>query len=304
MKLMWLLIFTALVQLSYIPLKRGDVLITEVMFNPGPGGAEYVELYNNSVRRVNLQDLFIANVNNEQQVHPIYPLSDEPWTLSPNSSLLVTSSPDIFFNQYPETARDRVFEISRMHRLPNEEGYVVLLYKTESAKGNTFIVLDSLHYAASMHSPFIKDQRGIPLERTEYTGSSSVLNTFLSPPLTDSRVLPGRQKVIEQSKPLRSIIELNTQIIDSKGLIADQDLKIFYHFPYTRLMVDVRIYDASNKLQRHLVRNTLVSSTGQWVWDGHNEHGIPVQPNRYTVIIHTYNERGLSKKHRLSFIVI
>ncbi len=52
------------------------VVINEILFNPKPGGADYVELYNRSDSPVDLRHLFLANRNSSGQYGLLKKLSN------------------------------------------------------------------------------------------------------------------------------------------------------------------------------------------------------------------------------------
>ncbi|WP_316794918.1 lamin tail domain-containing protein [Pedobacter agri] len=44
-------------------INAGDILISEILFNPRTGGADFVEIYNNSNHEIDLKELQLANAN-------------------------------------------------------------------------------------------------------------------------------------------------------------------------------------------------------------------------------------------------
>ena len=96
----------------------GDLVINEILFDPYPGGEDFVELYNRSAKALLLSDINIGNSSNSQVVsisHPYLILPGTYITLSPDPiNLLKTtrlSRPDwliktdlaILWSTLPET---------------------------------------------------------------------------------------------------------------------------------------------------------------------------------------------------------
>ena len=57
------------------PILPGDVLISEVLFNPVAGGSDYVEIYNNSGKEISTNRLYLASRDSKLELTQIYPLS-------------------------------------------------------------------------------------------------------------------------------------------------------------------------------------------------------------------------------------
>ncbi|MDA3928908.1 MAG: lamin tail domain-containing protein [Prolixibacteraceae bacterium] len=60
---------------TLVALEPGDILINEVLFNPYTGGADFVELYNNSGLTIDIADLKLATRNDSMQLQSIYNVS-------------------------------------------------------------------------------------------------------------------------------------------------------------------------------------------------------------------------------------
>ena len=68
----------------------GDIVITEVLFNPMPDGEDYVEIYNNSDKQIPLNKLYLASRDKDLQLTQVYSLTTGKGIFEPNSYLALT----------------------------------------------------------------------------------------------------------------------------------------------------------------------------------------------------------------------
>ena len=64
----------------------GDIIINEILFNPASGGYDYVEVYNNTEKIFDLQNLQIANADDNDSLQTIYSVSSTGYLFFPNNT--------------------------------------------------------------------------------------------------------------------------------------------------------------------------------------------------------------------------
>ena len=88
-----------------------DIVINEILFNPKPGGVDYVEIYNRSQKIIDAKQLYIANRNSTSVISSIQQISTQSILLFPGEFLLLTSDPQIVMQQYITTNPDAFLKV-------------------------------------------------------------------------------------------------------------------------------------------------------------------------------------------------
>ena len=142
-------------------LKKGDILISEVLFNPYPGGTDFVELYNHSEKTVNLKSLSLAGRDDQFQMEEISSVSSKNRWIQPGEYVLCTKDSLAVALVYYTSCPECFCETSKFPSYPDDQGTVVLL-------DDSLQVLDEFQYSEKMHHPLIDDREGVSLERLSF----------------------------------------------------------------------------------------------------------------------------------------
>jgi hypothetical protein len=81
-------------------INKGDILISEVLFNPREGGVDFVEIYNNSKNVLDLKELSIATIKAPDSVVSRKTLSEVELLFNPRQYLVLTVNPDNIKKEY------------------------------------------------------------------------------------------------------------------------------------------------------------------------------------------------------------
>jgi len=139
----------------YIP-RAGDLLISEVLFNPFPGGVDFVEIYNHSGRKVNMADVYFGSIDDNHKIKLLYPLMESFLVLFDTQYAAFTSDSTVLLKNYNSACPECIFKMEMFPAYNLDEGWVVLLNKEVE-------IIDEFHYLESMHHPMIGDVKGISL---------------------------------------------------------------------------------------------------------------------------------------------
>jgi len=272
-----------------------DILISEILSNPKPGGAEFIEIYNPTNHAINLQNLQIARIYEDSLgiAHPI--TTHEIW-ISPRAYKVITKDPTAVQLQYYTPDPSAFISLSTMPLLPNQEGAIALLSNHE--------IVDRLHYSEHMHNPFIKDAKGVSLERISFEITSFTANNFTSAAAQVGYATPGYQNS-QQGIPAdqQEAIWLN-----SKTFSPDQDgfedlLQLQYRFKRTGNIANIIIYNDHGQAVKHLLKQALLATSGTILWNGldDSEQRLPI--GIYVIHVELYNTIDGVKKYRKNCVL-
>ena len=246
--------------------KQGDLLISEVLFNPFPGGVDFVEIYNYSGRKVELAELYLAALNNEHKIKSLHPLSEMSEVLTDAQYAAFTSDAVVLLANYFSDCHDCIFEMGSFPAYNLDEGWVVLVNKEME-------ILDEFHYLESMHHPMIGDVKGISLERTSFSKSSKDPVNWHSASKTVGFATPGYRNSANE------ILAGPSEMVTFEPKIFSPNEDGFNDRLFVKLspgepgwMVNIRIYNGKGLEIKRLANNLMIGSQDIVEWDGTTEN--------------------------------
>lgn len=274
-----------------------DILINEILFDPSPEGADYIELFNRSDKIIDLQTLYCSNRNNNNQLGNTKQLSNTPYLLFPGDYVLLTENPDWVQRQFIIKNRSAIRH-AILPSLPNEQGSIVL---TDAAG----VVIDELQYAADWHFPLLATTEGVSLERIDPLQITQSKYNWISAASTAGGGTPGY--INSQFKPptdSHDLFQLSGNIISPDRDGRDDLLLISYRTHTPGTVGTVRIFDIAGKPVRQLVSNALMSANGQWSWDGLSESKQPLAAGIYIIQVSWFNQTGVTGKWKKAVALV
>ncbi|HYE96638.1 MAG TPA: lamin tail domain-containing protein [Rubricoccaceae bacterium] len=266
----------------------GDLVVNEVMFDPGDDGSEYVELFNRSPDK--LFDLRTIHLSDDG-ADDADPISSTPVLVAPGMHVAVVADREAFAVRFPGVA---AVEAEEFPSLNNDGDAVVIAYQ-----GAT---VDSVQYDPAWHRIELEDATGVALERRDPAGPSND-ETNWSSSLDPSGGTPGRAN---------SVFVLPGEPPGDAGLTVDspfdpdggQAAALRYTLGTDAALVRARIYDGAGRLVRFLEEGNLSGRTGTLLWDGRDDAGGSLRIGIYVVLLEAVNvEGGTSEAHRAALVL-
>lgn len=285
-----------------IPESGGQLIINELLFNPKKDGVDFVELFNPSGQSINLQEVWIANINNAGNIANMQRISEAVHHMMPGTYRVLTIDPLLVANHYPKARLQNFIKMNRLPAFNNDQGRVLLIHQPGINIGSQErYLLDSLSYSEDMHSPFIKDPKGISLERVDLHQETNEPGNFRSAAVAAGGATPGYQNSTIYDSQTQ--LHLKSRIISPDKDGIDDELVIEYNIAHLGLMANIHLYNSKGRLIKNVLRNSSIPSQGFWTWEGQNEAGLTVAPGIYTIVIELYNDQGYRQVFRKSFVV-
>lgn len=268
--------------------QAGEVLINEVLFDPLSGGSDYVEITNNSNKSFDIYKYFIADfdngVSNLKQIN-------QHFILSPGQFVLLSEDSTQILNDYP-TNNPAAFIEMDIPSYPNDSATIYILSPDT-------IVLNKFSYNHDMHFDLIKNSEGVSLERILINSNNSNTNLIWhsaaesvgwgTPGVANSQYLP-----IMSNSDFIAVNEVFSP--DSDGY---QDIAVFtYNLPIIGMVGNALIYDNRGRLIKQVLNNELLSTSGEFTWDGVNEYGQKGSIGIYLVYFECFSKDGQIISHK------
>lgn len=264
------------------------VVINEVLFDPPPDGADYVEIYNGNDQPLELDGLMLANRNGAGDISGRRPLPG--LTVPPGGYSVITANARWLRSRYAVPDSAAVAELSSLPGFPNEAGTVLLLDRQDS-------VIDELHYSADWHYELLTGREGVALERINVDGATNDRNNWTSASAASGWGTPGR---------------LNSQALDSawqsdcvqlpKMFSPDNDgvddvAELRLQLP-PGSVVNASVYNLAGRKVRRLVRQQLTGTRAEYRWDGCDDRAAKLPMGAYVVQTEFFDMMGHTTTRR------
>ena len=134
--------------------------------------------------------------------------------------------------------------------------------------------IDMFAYNEDMHFSALGSTDGVSLERLDINGPTQNSMNWHSAASTVGFGTPGYQNSQFSSFIIISDDFTLDPEIFSPDLDGYQDyLTIYYNLANAGYVATLRIYDQAGRLEKLLVNNQLLGTSGSFVWDGTNDNG-------------------------------
>ncbi|PJA07618.1 MAG: hypothetical protein COX70_06090 [Flavobacteriales bacterium CG_4_10_14_0_2_um_filter_32_8] len=273
-----------------------DLVINEVLFNPFTGGSDFVELYNNSNKFINLQNWSLANLENDS-IDNYQTIITKPKLLLPGEFVLLSTNTANVAQEYLNSVTSTFLQMTSMPTYNNDKGDVYLI-------NNLNMVVDNFSYNETMHFALLTSFDGVSLERIDYNRPTNDVTNWHSAAEDVGFATPG----YENSQYLKTNNDGGDIIIDPLTFSPDNDgvddvVNITYNFPEPGYVATIIIYDAKGRLVKNLVKSELLGTTGTFSWDGINENNEKAGIGIYIIFVEAFDLKGDVKSFKKTVVL-
>jgi len=274
--------------------ERGELLVNEILADPQSGGFDFVEIVNNSNKKIALNNIAIANLDKDE-----FDLIENLAYLEAGAYLALC--PDLgFLNanyqiQNPESLWENdipSFNIS--------DGNVSIVYDD----GVSRRVIDSFDYNQDQHYVLLETTKGVSLERISLDAETNDQENWHSASSASGFATPG----YTNSNQIRPVENANTFALDKKVFSPDNDgfedlLFLNYVLEKPGYLININIFDANGRFILNLVESLLPSTEGFVKWDGTNMENRRSPTGLYIMHITGFHPDGDNIETKLVFAI-
>ena len=273
-------------------IEPGDIVINEIMFNPITGGSDWVELYNNSDKLLDLFYTELASLadtafGNEE-------LIEDHFMLYPGEYVVISEDTTHIMQNY--VAEPGRFIQSGLPSYSNDGGSVYFV--------SAGVVIDEVHYLQDWHFQLLDDPDGKSLERIRPEGPSSEESNWHTAAEAEGFATPGREN--SQFYPALSSGDFS---YTSETISPDNDgfedvLQVNYELNNNGYIGTFTIYDDRGRLIATVMESELLSNEGTFSWKGVRDDGTKASIGTYVGVFEAFDiDGGAVFAKRKAFVV-
>jgi hypothetical protein len=264
-----------------------SVIINEIMFEANEDMPEFIELYNNSNKVIDIESLGIATIDEyNSEVVSEKDLAEKAHHFFPGEYLVITEDKQLLSSFDPGINPFSIVEPESWLTLSNNGGLIAIT----GSDGNA---MELAVFNPDLHFPLIHNTKGVSLERISKEQAGTNTNNWHSASGNRNYATPGREN--SQSGPEESNYRLFS--VDPLEISPDNDgyqdyCRISYQFPKPGFMLRINIYSQQGVFVGELVNNELSGLSGKFQWDGLDVTGGRLPMGYYILNIEAWHVEG------------
>jgi hypothetical protein len=272
--------------------------INELLFNPKPGGCDYVEIVNVDDCWLSLSGLYLSSLEASGSWGKAYRISEYNRLCSPGSHWLLSVSKDSVCKAGGFVPMPYFADLKGFPSMPDEGGTLGLM--TVSGE-----VLDRVEYSEKMHFVMISDKEGVALERRHPSFPSDASFAWASAASTVAYGTPGfrNSQYVEPELSTSSGFSIFQAWMTPDNDGKDDVVRICYNVE-SQSLCNLLVFDERGVLKKTLLRGNLLSSSGELQWDGTDSRGGLVPRGRYILYAEYFGPTGKVYKQKMVLAVL
>lgn len=275
-----------------------DIVLNEVLFNPRTNGNDFVELYNNSEKYINLKGWSLARIRNDA-VDSKRSITTEDYVLAPKSYLAISDDIINIVQNYPLAEGKPLLQTpSSLPAFTSQRDVVLVI-------NNLDRIVERFDYDEKMHFRLLDDVKGVSLERLDFNLPTNRASSWFSAASSVGFATPGyanSQNLLRQNQS--GTISIAPKVFTPNGDGQADFTTINYQFSGQGNVANVTIYDSQGRVVKHLARNQTLSNEGFLIWDGSSEEKARVLPGYYVVLFQIFDLSGKQETFKETVAVV
>lgn len=266
--------------------EKGDIIINEIMFDPLTGGSDWVELYNNSDKLIDLFNWQVAKykdggVGDNKTI-------DQHYLLASGDYVVLTENISQIIQNYPASVIGKFIEMD----LPsyNNDSNTVYIVDNQVFPSNN--VIDKVSYKDDWHFKLLDNQDGKSLERIDPNGLSDDKNNWHTAAEAIGFATPGGENSQLSPTVTNGAFSFTSETIspDNDGL--EDVLQVNYEMAESGYVGNFTIFDDRGRKIATVFESELLASRGTFTWDGVRDDNTKASIGLYVAVFEAFNIDG------------
>ncbi len=286
-----------------IPIIQGTVPVpeqlhlSEILFNPLPGGVDFVELYNSNVSDYfDLGGWQLVTLNEQDEVDAVA-VFENGTLLPPGGWLAFTKDPEALNMHFPQAPAENLVALALP---PLNDGSDRLVLTDDQGQW-----VERLDYDDGFHFELLDDVEGVSLERVNYSAPANDYANWRSAAQSVGFATPGQAN--SQSMDLSShegSLSVEPKVFLPGNFGTGRDFTtIGYALDRPGWVGTMEIFDTSGRPVNCLLSQSTLAQSGFVRWDGTNARGERVGIGYYLVLLRLFDLNGREMMMRETVVV-
>ena len=272
--------------------QKGDVVFNELLFDPQPGGSDFIEVINTSNAIINMKNILLSNRNADGSINPATHEYTTNYNLFPFEPFVLTTDTGYLLNKWQRINKERLLLMKSLPSMPDDDGKLLLL----NSSGE---IIDEVHYDKDMHYPLLRNKEGVSLEKINYKISSQLTDNWHSASASENYATPTNvnSQFINQ-KDNRSWIQIDQDIVNADNNGSDDFLHINYQFDEPGTLLSIYLFNQQGSIVCKIVNNLMCGRNGAFNWKGTDNQNNYVASGIYILVVEAFHLNGFRKRYK------
>ncbi len=252
----------------------GEVVLSEILFNPRGTGKDFVEIANISDNVLSLRNVKLARRNASGEIESVRALTSANLEIFPGQVICFTEDKESLLYIYPMGVADNIVQIPSLPSYTNEGGTVVLL-------GKDSVIFETFSYMESQHYWSVDDPDGISLERINLTAEADRADNWRSVSSLYGFASPGFRPAMEGDND--NFLKVDPVVFNPAakgGLEQSTTIEIGSKDAGN---LSVWVFDVNGTPVHQLISNQYISGNSRIQWSGNDTSGKLMPVGYYLV---------------------
>lgn len=279
--------------------EAGDILINEILYNPQTDGADFVEIYNNSDKVIDLKTLRMSIIDStDLSLTSIYQIDSIGYLIFPKKYYVITKSSKDILGRYTVKNKKNFIEVGNLPSLSITAGSFAI------SKANLDLI-DYTWYNDKMQFSLLTSSKGVSLERISFSRKSTDEGNWHSAAATVGNATPtsvNSQFSLESTSD--DFITLSKDIFSPDNDGYDDILQISLKSQTQGNVTSINIYNQRGVFIKELANNLLLGTDNNVItWDGTNSNNEKTEIGIYVIVVSAFETNGNTKKYKKPIVV-
>lgn len=283
--------------LPKLPIK-GDVILTEILSDTPTELDDFIEIYNNSDKIIDLKELRTSSYDTLNLTFgTIYAIDTTGYLIFPGEYYVISKTTNLIRNFYSVPKPENMVKVSSFPSLSIASGSIAL-----SRWDNE--IIDGMYYDEQMHFPLLLTTKGVTLEKIDLKKPSNLRSNWISAAQTAGFGTPtGINSQNNASAELSGTLSLSNGFISPDNDGYQDIVEIGYELEENGLIGNLEVYDNKGRLIKKIAENNLMGTKGSFQWNGITETNEKTPIGIYQIILSVNNLEGKKQIFREVIVV-
>lgn len=271
----------------------GDIVINEILFNPLSGGEDFIELYNNSEKVLDLKHLWFCNKDEAGNIDDSYVISETSRLIESGEYCAISENTKFLVDNYYVQYVDHLFECNNLPSMADDEGNILLTDRFLNE-------IDIVYYTDDQHYKLLASDDGVSLERINFDRSSAEKSNWHSASQTAGFATPGyKNSQYASQDSAETTISLSSEVFSPDNDGYNDRLTISYKLDEPGYTATMAVYSSDGKFITYLLNNEMLAMEGNIFWDGFDNGNNVCPAGIYILYVEMFNLTGnkIVEKH-------